>query len=133
LGEEMDTPIIISAISTLIACFSLWVAHKASLHSRESRKADKYLELRIRVVELRGKAEALKYNSRSLSKSQPTDYDQNVSDKLNNFFDLIDALHKKLYEDPSHLSEKDINDATISIRNIESELDFESEKIKNLL
>lgn len=129
----MDTSITISAISTFIACCALWVAYKAFLHSKESRKADKFLELRIQVVELKGKAETFKYNSRALSKARPTEYDQDLSEKFNHVIDNIESLHKRMYEDNSHLTEKDLNDMAISILNIKGELDLEVEIIKKFM
>ncbi|MCJ7664519.1 MAG: hypothetical protein MUO24_09810, partial [Desulfobacterales bacterium] len=114
----MDTAITISTISAIIAGCSFWVAYRAFLHSRESRKADKFTELRFQVVELRSTAEKFRYNSKSLSRSQPTKYDQDVSGKFDRVVDSIEELHKKMYEGPSCLSETDLNDMAILILNI---------------
>jgi hypothetical protein len=128
----MDTSIIISAISTFIACCALRVANKAYLNSKESRKADKFMNLCIQVVELTSKAKELKNNSQALSKVRPTEYNQDANERLNYIIDINEALHKKMYEDHSHLTEKDLNDMAISILNIKGEIDLVDNKIKKI-
>jgi seryl-tRNA synthetase len=128
----MDTSITISAIVAIIACCSLWVAYKVYLYTTASRKADKLLELRMQVVDLRAATQKLKYSSQSLSKSHPTKHDQDANDKLGSMINYIEEIHQKLYGDPSSLAEKDIDDMTISILNSRNEMECEFERIKKI-
>jgi len=129
----MDTALIISAISTIIACGSFWVAYRAFLYSAASRNADKLLELRVQVVEIMALAQKIKYNSQSLSKIQTTEHDRDASEKLDYFIDLTDGLYKELQIDPSSLSEQDINNIRITFLDLKSKLELENEKIKEII
>lgn len=128
----MDTSITISAVSVIIACCSFGVAYRAFLHSTESRKADKLLGLRIQVVELRSKFEELKHNSQSLSKKQPTIHDPFINEKLRQMIDYGEEIHNALCKDLSYVTEKDLDDMTISILNSKSDLELEAERIKKM-
>lgn len=129
----MDTAIAISAISTIIACGSFWVAYRAYLYSAASRNADKFLDLRIQAVEIMSLAQKIKYNSQSLSKNKPTEHDQGASEKLDYFIDPTEGLYKKLQIGPSSFSEQDINDIKIDLLDLKSKLELENEKIKEII
>lgn len=103
------------------------------MHSAASRNADKFLELRIQVVEIMGLAQKLRYNSQSLSKTRTTEHDQAASEKLDYFIDLTEGLYKKLQIDPSSLSEQDINDMKITLLDLKSKIELENEKTKEII
>ncbi len=46
--------------------------------------------------------------------------------------DYSEEIHKALYKDLSYVTEKDLDDMTIGILNIKSDLELEVERIKKM-
>ena len=125
----MDTSLIISAASSIIACSALWVSYKAYVQSNAFRFDEKVLSIRIQAVELIFKINETKRKSIELAKKHPTKHDETIHEQQDVFISQIEEVLKKLSKPDLKVNNSDLNDIKIQLLSLEKMINNQHEQI----
>lgn len=116
----MDLSIVISAISTIIACGALLVSIRTYKLSENSRRNDKLLELRIGVVELKRKAINLTRDFEVKARGDSSEFTQEITHNLDILFRVLSSIDEFMNSNLDHLTESKIDSASIKYHEAKS-------------
>ena len=129
----MDTSIIISAISSIVACGALWVSYKAYTQSIKSQADEKILNIRVKAIELIFKITETKRRSEDLAKINPTKDDETIHEQYDIFTSKVEKIIKTV-NDPGLKSKNfDLNNLLAQLHIIETTINGQHEKIIKFL
>jgi len=123
----MDAAILVSLVAVLISGGALWVSYRAYNLVQNTRHNDKRLDLRLRAADLLRDANQVVTDLErpGITPTPPSDYIDNVNlirNRINNF-------HKDLYGDLSDISENEIDDMLVTLREYEGDFTVLKRKV----
>lgn len=129
----MDTPIIISAISSIISCGALWVAYRSLVHSKKTRVEEKVLAARMKAIELDIKISEAKRLSKKLARKHPSEHDEEIHEAHNFFKENVKKLQEDLATNAKLITSQRVDEVVVVLHQLETQIDHEYNRLCEFL